>query len=366
MVFFMKSRKPAISVLIPTFNRAQYLGECLESLLSQTLPPAQIILVNDGSTDQTIQRLKPFRNKIIYLEADQVGKPSAINLGLAKVSGDYVWIFDDDDVALPDALQRFVEPLEKHPEHGFSFSSYYYSVESQGNKRIARIQGQSPIPDFETRGFLIPLMEWNFLGGAALFARTAVYDHVGEFTQDLLRSQDYEMAIRIALHFTGIRVKGEATFHYRQHAGVRGNLRDRFAAREKNKYWLKYDQVFFRRLYNTLPLEKYLPPGDDIASKYRQALLQRMAIMASKLLHDEIINDLRQLAEVQDHTPFSKQERAIILFMMSTPWYGMDNITSNDEFFNQLRKISNSAKIIAMLYSEILHNLRHKALTVNL
>src|SRR3989338_4269347 len=98
---------PKITVLIPTFNRAAFLAECLDSLLSQTLPATQILVANDGSTDNTLEVLKPYRNRIDYTETPQLGKPSAINFAMDKVTGDYLWIFDDDDVCLPDALERF-------------------------------------------------------------------------------------------------------------------------------------------------------------------------------------------------------------------------------------------------------------------
>ncbi len=222
------TRTPTVTVLIPTFNRGDFLAECLDSIQSQTLPPSQIIVVNDGSTDHTLEVLKPYRDRIEYIETPQLGKPAALNAGLERVTGDYLWIFDDDDVALPEALARFVEPLENHPEHGFSYSTYYYTASRPEDNRIGSILDESRIPDVHERGFLIPLLEGNFLGGAALFARTSCYARVGNFDTRLVRSQDYEMAIRIARRFSGIRVPGGATFHYRQHEGLRGSTRDRF------------------------------------------------------------------------------------------------------------------------------------------
>ena len=121
----MTSGTPRVSVIVPTFNRSPYLGECLESLLAQTLPPAQVIVVNDASTDATRAVLEPFLDRIEYIETpSQLGKPGAVNLGLERVTGDYVWVFDDDDVALPCALERFTAPLERQPECGFSWSPW--------------------------------------------------------------------------------------------------------------------------------------------------------------------------------------------------------------------------------------------------
>lgn len=127
--------------------------------------------------------------------------------------------------------------------------------------RIGSFMRESLIPDVVTRGFLIPLFESNFIGGATIFARNDCYRKVGNFKPPLLRSQDYDMAIRIAREFHGARVPGSATYHYRQHSGTRGSLKDRFAASERFNKWQEFDQIIFRDLYCSLPLSDYLPPG---------------------------------------------------------------------------------------------------------
>ena len=172
---------PTVTVLVPTYNREDFLAECLDSILSQTLAPSQIIVINDGSTDHTLEVLEPYRDRIEYIETPQLGKPAAINAGLERVTGEYLWIFDDDDVALPEALARFVEPLENHPEHGFSYSTFYYTASRPQDNRIGPILHESGVRDLHEWGFLIPLLEANFLGGAALFARTSCYACVGNF-----------------------------------------------------------------------------------------------------------------------------------------------------------------------------------------
>jgi hypothetical protein len=104
------------------------------------------------------------------------------------------------------------------------------------DNRIGNILGESNIPDLQNQGLLIPLLESNFLGGAALFARIACYRRVGNFDPILIRSQDYEMAIRISRQFTGVLLSGGLTFHYSQHEGMRGSTRDRFKANnQRNK-----------------------------------------------------------------------------------------------------------------------------------
>ena len=354
----MPKAQVRITVLIPTFNRADYLAECLESILNQTVPPWETIVVNDGSTDETRAVLQPYRSAIEYLETDQVGKPGALNAGLHKVGGDYLWIFDDDDVAFPDALERLVAPLEAHPEHGFSYSTFFYTASRPGSHRIGSTLRESRIPPLAERGFLLPLLEANFLGGAALFARTACYESVGDFDPRLLRSQDYEMAIRIARRFTGIRVPGSPTFHYRQHEGLRGSTADRFEAGRRLHKWLHYDQVIFRDLYRSLALEDYLPPGTPLAEHRRQAHLQRLAILASKLLIPEIATELRCLAQLSDDSPFSRQERQIVRATINrVPYYQDGSLDDHVAFFDEVRRLAGSSAVIRRLQRELLLSL---------
>jgi glycosyltransferase involved in cell wall biosynthesis len=345
---------PTITVLIPTFNRGNFLAECLDSIQSQTPTPSQILIVNDGSADGTLDVLKPYRNRIEYLETPQLGKSAAINAGLGRVTGDYLWIFDDDDVALPDALARFVEPLENHPEHGFSYSTYYYTASRPEDNRIGSILDESIIPDVRERGFLIPLLESNFLGGASVFARTSCYAQVGVFDTRLVRCQDYEMAIRIARRFTGVRVQGGATFHYRQHDGLRGSTQDRFQVNTRLRKWLEYDQMIFRDLHRQLPLEEYLPPGVPLEQERRQAHLQRLAVLASKLLAPEAYADLGLLAALQDRTPLSTLERQIIRgIVCHRPFYAAGSIADQFEFYDEIRRLAKTSAVIRRIRREL-------------
>lgn len=252
------------------------------------------------------------------------------------------------------ALERFVEPLERHPEYNFSFSTYFFTANQKQNNKIGNVLWETKIPDLENRGLLIPLLEHNFLGGAALFTRSSVYQQVGNFLPDLLRAEDYEMAIRICRQFNGIRVAGGPTFHYRQHSGIRGAMHESFKASEIKKYSLKYDQIIFRRLYHELPLAEYLPPGIKLENNRRQALLQRMAIMAAKLLHEMVVMDLHELSLLNNNSTFTGEEKILINNIMRVPFYGMGSLMNSFEFFDELRKLAGQHPLIKDLHREIM------------
>jgi len=312
---------PTVSVLIPTYNRACFLAECLESILGQTFPPKQIIVINDGSTDNIKSVLEPYKARIEYIEKENGGKSSALNLAMSRVIGDYVWVMDDDDVALPDALQRHIEILEQRPEVGFTYSSHCLAYTRPDNGRI--IPGpEIPLPHFSEDEFFIRLMERNFLTHAGIVVRTSCYRKVGPFNTDLTRSQDYEMALRLGRYCRSEKVSGP-TFYERCHDGFRGSAADVFEAGLSHHKWREYDQRIFRTLREELSLKDYLPrrfdsENEDVIDK-RRVYIQRMSIMAMKGLYGEMVDDLRiVLADKSDDRPLSEEERVMICRLMSS------------------------------------------------
>ena len=108
----------SVSVVIPTYNSGQYLPEALESVLAQTVPPLEIIVVDDGSTDDTADRLHPYLNLITYKFQTNSGVSAARNAGLQLAKGDYVAFLDADDVWHPRKLEFQMGILTSHPDLG--------------------------------------------------------------------------------------------------------------------------------------------------------------------------------------------------------------------------------------------------------
>jgi glycosyltransferase involved in cell wall biosynthesis len=111
------------TVIVPTYNRAEFLVEALDSLLTQTWPPGQIIVVDDGSTDETPAVLGGYNGRLEVVRKPNGGKASALNAALPQVRHGAVWIFDDDDIALPDGLERHLKALNGCGSAGFTISS---------------------------------------------------------------------------------------------------------------------------------------------------------------------------------------------------------------------------------------------------
>jgi len=309
----------SVSVLVPTFNRACYIEECLDSILAQTVAPAQVIVVDDGSTDSTPEILRRYAGLVTYLRKDNGGKASAVNHGLRHVSGEYVWIFDDDDMALPDSIERRLQPFAARSDVDFVYSSHILGRDGPDG-RIVRGRLYE-LPDVPEQRLLVALLEGCFFEMQGVLAHRRCYEVLGWYDESFLRSQDYDMLIRMAQRFHGVAVR-DATFVFRKHEGLRGPMSARHASSDRDKVWIKYERIIGKRIREELPLEAYVPEAraelTTNSRMRREAYLQRMTIMASKGLDDEMVADLLDAIAAEPREPLDSPaaamcRRAIIL-----------------------------------------------------
>ena len=107
---------PAVSVIIPTYNRANFITEAIVSVLAQDYPDMEIVVIDDGSDDDTEVILRPYKNKIRYLYQDNKGLGEARNRGIKEAHGKYIALLDSDDLWLPDKLHLQIACMEAKPE----------------------------------------------------------------------------------------------------------------------------------------------------------------------------------------------------------------------------------------------------------
>jgi len=112
--------EPQVSVVIDTFNYGRFIEEAIESVLSQDFPPDQmeILVIDDGSTDDTAERVKKYGSRIKYFWKTNGGQASAFNFGFARAEGEIISLLDADDYWFPDRLRSVMDEFEKHPEAG--------------------------------------------------------------------------------------------------------------------------------------------------------------------------------------------------------------------------------------------------------
>lgn len=287
------SPEPTVAVLIATYNRAGYLEQALQSLCNQSRLPDDILVVSDGATDHTSQVANSFGERVRLLEQANGGKASALNRGLTDIRCDYVLIFDDDDIALPEALEQHLCFLQAHPECDFTYSPKYV-FNGEFSMRAIDSQPIPELPDIPSDKFFIRTMESMHTMLQGMLIPKACLTAVGPFDERLRRSQDHEMLLRISHRFRAGHLK-HPTFALRIHEGARGAGADRHSDAERARVWAQYRHLIFSKLRDELELHDYLPQrlakSDMTPLLHRQAILQRSVIMASNDLYEEALSD---------------------------------------------------------------------------
>lgn len=245
----------SISVIVPTYNRATFLSEALASLAAQTRLVGEIIVWDDGSTDGTEQAARAAEGPVRYFRSENGGKSRALNAALSEARGDLIWICDDDDVAMPQAAEILAGLLEAAPEAGAAGASYVrFGEDPASGARIE--QGPGYWPDLSRGSVLRHLLEDIFLFQNATLVRRDLYDRAGPFREDLARSIDYDMAIRLAVR-APIAMSDTVVFRQRKHDGRRGPAASQHEAARSEEVWKAADREVFAGLRKTIPLSLY-------------------------------------------------------------------------------------------------------------
>jgi glycosyltransferase involved in cell wall biosynthesis len=186
--------KPLVSVILPTYNRAYILKRALDSILEQTYKALEIIVVDDGSTDNTAELVKGVGDPRIVYEKHPVNKglAAARNTGVRKASGDYISFLDSDDEFLPDNIEEHVSEMLRCPDDvGVVYAG------------VLRLKGKSrqivPGPGVRPKEGNVRqrMLRSNFLTATALI-RKACYEKYGLYNEDLFNLEDWEFWIRLS------------------------------------------------------------------------------------------------------------------------------------------------------------------------
>jgi glycosyltransferase involved in cell wall biosynthesis len=244
----VNSNEITVSVIVSTYNRAHYLPAALDSLLAQQRPPEEIIVIDDHSIDATGEVLDRYGDRIrVIRNEENKGKPAALNRAIPLAQGSHIWIFDDDDVALPEALQAHVDYLQAHPDIDFSYSDkFIYQRDGDiWNRDAWHIER---MPQFPPEEFLVRTMESMNTLMQGMLIPGRCYQAVGLFDESIQRSEDHDILLRLARRFRAGNV-GRPTFVYRDHAGARGSASDFHAGNERFVVLFRYRQEIFRRMH---------------------------------------------------------------------------------------------------------------------
>ena len=203
-----------ITVIIPTYNCERYIGETVESVLAQTYPIHEVIVVDDGSTDATERVLASYGSRIRYIRQANAGPPVARNTGLERATGDLIALLDSDDLWTPTKIERQVEYLCRHPDCALVYTDMKTFDDTGIIEESVKVSRNLTLPS----GHIFPQVfaETLFQTSAVLMRKSCV-DAVGGFDATLRMGDDYELFLRLAHQFE-LGYVDEPLVLYRQHA----------------------------------------------------------------------------------------------------------------------------------------------------
>lgn len=190
---------PLVSIVMPIYNGEMYLSIAIESVLNQTHKNLELILINDGSTDNSHIISSSYLNdkRVRYYKQKNSGVSAARNFAINKSNGDYIAFLDQDDFWEPNKLEVQVNILLSHSEIALTYSDYTIIYESSNtSKRL------SEIASFDTKCCeLNSLFERNRIGVLTVLVRKTCLTAVGPLNEDLNGTDDYELWLRLALKY---------------------------------------------------------------------------------------------------------------------------------------------------------------------
>ena len=234
---------PRVSVIIPTYNRAHLVERAIDSVLTQDFADFEIIVVDDGSTDETPIKLSRYGDsRICYLRKENGGLASARNAGIAQAHGEYIAFLDDDDTFLPTKLSLQAQLLDVRPEIGVVAGGWLFVDEASGRT--------TKVFPWEFQGNL-DLKAWLFASlfpvHAALVRRQWLQE-VGGFDQAFPRLEDWDLWLRLA--YAGCPMRWSEALVCCYHFHETNMVRD--AVSQKQWYLAVLDKFFGQ---DSLPIE---------------------------------------------------------------------------------------------------------------
>lgn len=187
---------PKVSVIIPTYQRANIVSEAINSVLAQTYKDYEIIVVNDGSTDKTPEVLKQFGDQITVIHQANKGLSAARNTGIRASQGDYIAFLDDDDLWANHKLETQIPILDSQEKIGLIYSDMlFFKGQDVSENSYNKLY---PTPRIQC---LWNLFYLNYIPVPTVVVRRKCLDEVGLFDETLTSCEDYDLWLRIIAKF---------------------------------------------------------------------------------------------------------------------------------------------------------------------
>ena len=226
------SQSPLVTVIVPTFNRRRWIGECLDSVLAQTYKNLEVIVVDDGSSDGTAEWIRSqhsFAGVQLHVQPNQ-GASVARNNGIALAKGDLIAFIDSDDLLLPTHIETAVGKFAEVPELGL-FCCDSMMIDAEGHElfggktwhtALAEAKGVDVRSGFRKLEHVFAFS--NCFPGFTL--RREVFENLGGFDQSIFPADDYDLALRVAGSEYGVFYLHQTLCLRREHDGQLSGIRN--------------------------------------------------------------------------------------------------------------------------------------------
>lgn len=185
---------PKVSVIMPTYNRAHYLSEAIQSVLNQTFRDFELIVVDDGSTDKTTELLKSTHDaRTLCIRQEHSGISAAMNTGINASRGKYIARLDSDDIWVPQMLATQVAVLDRRSEVGL-----VYAMTGEMNQAGVRRSGVYGRPEFFDGESFKSMIYGDFTSNITIVVRRTCLDRVGLYDESFRVNEDWELWLRVA------------------------------------------------------------------------------------------------------------------------------------------------------------------------
>jgi glycosyltransferase involved in cell wall biosynthesis len=236
---------PFFSIVIPVYNKEKFVAKTIESVLSQTFTDYEIIIVNDGSTDQSEAKISIFKdNRIQYYSKKNEGVALARNFGIEKATADYICFLDADDYWYPTFLETMQRYSSELPEQKVFAAAI--EIETK-NKSIPAHYSIESTSDFEIVNFFNASQKECVLWTSSVCIHKSVFEKVGDFDTKIKHGEDTELWIRIGLQFPVVFIRKILARYVYDDKSISRNTNyyfeqytfDKYALEEKNNSALK-------------------------------------------------------------------------------------------------------------------------------
>jgi glycosyltransferase involved in cell wall biosynthesis len=303
----MMEGKPLVSVIMPVFNTEEYLEDAIKSILNQTFSNFEFIIIDDASTDKSLQIIESFTDSriVVITKNKNTGYTKSLNLGLNLAQGKYIARMDSDDISLPKRFQLQIDLMEKNPEIILCGTSFKLMNSS---KVINHPNGHSEI--------VLKLLEGTAFGHPTVMIRNEILKNNNiVYNHEYEPAEDYFMWTQL-VKFGYVENIPEVLLLYRVHSNQVSSLH----AERQQKIANRIRGLYFVQFFNELTKRKLLKEFDFDRTTYKELALE-LVIIEKLLLNEKVIERkleshvLEQIVRIQSFIFSSRKYQRIQILL---------------------------------------------------